>query len=99
MPLPRMYSSYLFDNTRPIVDNYEPIGKHLKDVYIDTSDKLEDSYESLYELEYDKKDIQTLETLRRTRRVVYRTPEVRISGAGIGEPFILNYIQADVVEV
>lgn len=55
MPLPRMYSSYLSDNTRPIVDNYEPIGKHLKDVYIDTSDKLEDSYESLYELEYDKK--------------------------------------------
>nr|UWG91747.1 MAG: stabilization protein [Bacteriophage sp.] len=98
MPLPRMYSSYLFDNTRPIVDNYEPI-EHLRDIYVDTSDKLEDSYESLYELEYDKKDIQTLETLRRTRRVVYRTPEVRISGAGIGEPFILNYIQADVVEV
>lgn len=100
MQLPRMYSSLIDANTtRDLVEDYEPVSKHLRDVYEANSDKIAGNYEDLYELQYHDHKIHFTETLRRIRRVVYRNSEIRISGAGVGEPFILNYISADVAEV
>ena len=86
-------SQYIFRNSEPL-----PY-RNNKNIYTRASDKVADSFEPIYNSKFNKQQLQNLETIRKTKRVVYRSPNIRISGVGMGEPFILNFIQADVAEV
>lgn len=101
VPLPHLVpSSYINDNKQYIFRNSEPLPyRNNKNIYTRASDKVADSFEPIYNSKFNKQQLQNLETIRKTKRVVYRSPNIRISGVGMGEPFILNFIQADVAEV
>lgn len=101
VPLPHLVpSSYINDNKQYIFRNNELLPyRNNKNIYTRASDKVADSFEPIYNSKFNKQQLQNLETIRKTKRVVYRSPNIRISGVGMGEPFILNFIQADVAEV
>lgn len=98
IPLPSFVpSSCIYGNRRDIFDNDEPIGyRNNKNIYVPSTEKIKDGYDSVYDNET---EISLMETIRRTTRVVYRAPNIRLSGSGMGESFILNYIYIDFVEV
>lgn len=101
VPLPHLVpSSYINDNKQYIFRNNEPLPyRNNKNIYTRASDKVADSFEPIYNSKFNKQQLQNLEIIRKAKRVVYRSPNIRISGVGMGEPFILNFIQADVAEV
>ena len=101
IPLPRLVpSSLLAGNMREMFGNDEPLAyRNNKNIYTRHADYAADDYEPIYNSKFNKEPILKLQTIKRTTRVVYRAPNIRLSGVGVGEPFILNYISVDAVEV
>lgn len=101
IPLPRLLpSSYVYENKQDVFHDDEPLNyRNNKNIYTKNSEKIYDSIEPIYNSKFNKEMIGTFETIRRTTRLTYRSPDIRITGVGKGEPFVLDFIKLDTVEV
>ena len=101
IPLPHLIlSSPINECRQELFQNSEKLVYHnRKNIWISHSPLLVDGLESIYGSQFRKVPLHPLQTIRRTQRVVLRAPNIRLSGIGKGDPFILNFINADVTEV
>lgn len=86
--------SFVLPSMKPIEIN----GKYKadKNIFVDSTGFVLDDIQPITEKD---DDIHGIQTLRQSKRVVYRAPDIRITATGCGDSFIFNYIKADVVEV